>query len=234
MVISGSFFKKTAILDRLLDTTLFVMTFSKNVFPLFVLTFPLLLTQCKTAPKSYKDVKYDQAKLKTPVGHGMEKKDYPFDETGNYRKDWVRDDSSGRDRSANKVAGTSTEVASASPAGGGQSNSYPTYAEASASRNTGDFVGPAGVDDGGTGSGESGSSETTVLASAGSSSASSSSSKPAPAKPSPAKAASYHKVSSGDTLFSLAGRYHTSVVELKRVNGLSGDSIRTGQSLRIP
>jgi membrane-bound lytic murein transglycosylase D len=41
-------------------------------------------------------------------------------------------------------------------------------------------------------------------------------------------------VTSGETLFSLASRYHTSVSELKRVNGLTGDSIRTGQSLRIP
>lgn len=45
---------------------------------------------------------------------------------------------------------------------------------------------------------------------------------------------SYHKVGSGDTLFALAGKYNTSVPELKRVNGLSGDNIRVGQSLRIP
>lgn len=212
-----------------------VMAFSKNVLPLFFLIIPLFLTQCKTVAKSYKDVKYDQAKLKTPAGHGMEKKDYPFDESGNYRKDWVRDNSSGRDRSANKVAEPPTEMASTSPTGGGQSTSYPTYAEASASRNTGDFVGPAGVVGSSAGAiagtGVSGASEMTVLASAGSNSAAAA---PSSAKPAPAKAASYHKVASGDTLFSLAGRYHTSVAELKRVNGLSGDSIRTGQSLRIP
>jgi LysM repeat protein len=203
------------------------MAFSKTVLPLLILISPLFLTQCKTVTKSYKDVSYDPAKLKTPAGHGMEKKDYPFDESGNYRKDWVKENSSGRDRSANKVAEAPTEVASTTPASSGQGGAYPTYAEASASRNAGDFVGPAGVAGVSAGAiagtGGTGSSETTVLASAGET--------PAPATPAPA---SYHKVASGDTLFSLAGRYHTSVSELKRVNGLSGDSIRTGQSLRIP
>lgn len=189
---------------------------------------PALLTQCantgttttssRSKNKSYKDVSYSPAKLKTPAGHGMERKDYPFDEQGNYRKDWVKNNTSGRDASAR--VGSSTQVASSAAkveSGGLTPVSYPTYAEASAARTSdGGFVGPAG---------ESGPVE---LASA-------SGSAPAASSPPPtAPAAKYHKVVSGDTLFSLAGKYRTSVSDLKRINGLSGDSIRVGQSLRLP
>jgi LysM repeat protein len=135
----------------------------------------------------------------------MERNDYPFDEQGNYRKDWVKGNTSGRDGSASPgsdpapaIAAAGTEAAPQGP------TSYPNYAEASAARESGNFVGPAAA------TGAAGS------------------------MPATASRPSYHKVTSGETLFSLASRYHTSVSELKRVNGLTGDSIRTGQSLRIP
>lgn len=193
---------------------------------------PLFLTQCKTTAKSYKDVSYDPAKLKTPSGHGLERKDYPFDEGGNYRKDWVKGNASGRDRSAlPSTDATPTQVASATstesatPAGPA---TYPTYAEASAARSAGEFLGPvdAATDRGAVPEGTS----QIVLASAGTPSGEA----PMATVASSPVVASYHKVSSGDTLFSLAGRYNTSVADLKRVNGLTGDSIRIGQSLRIP
>lgn len=187
---------------------------------------PLFLTQCKTsAAKTYKDVSYDPAKLKTPSGHGMERKDYPFDEQGAYRKDWVKNNANGRDRSASPGADPAPQVAVASTTFS-SSDSYPTYAEASASRTStaSSFVGPA---DG------SVSGETSVVSAPadGEEGAMLLASAPALA---PTPAASYHKVGSGDTLFALANRYSTSVSELKRVNGLSGDSIRVGQSLRLP
>lgn len=197
---------------------------------------PVFLTQCKSTAKSYKDVSYDPAKLKTPAGHGLERNDYPFDENGAYRKDWVKNNTSGRDRSASPQVETTTAVAAAdtAPSTTPASTSYPTYAEAAAARASGDFVGPAGAAVGATtggaatlaslpdpGAGTGG----VELASAGMTS-----SAPAPA----AAAPSYHKVNSGDTLFALASKYNTTVPELKRVNGLSGDSIRAGQSLRIP
>lgn len=197
---------------------------------------PVFLTQCKSTAKSYKDVSYDPAKLKTPAGHGLDRNDYPFDETGAYRKDWVKNNTSGRDRSATPQVEATTAVAAAdtTPSTTPSSTSYPTYAEAAAARASGDFVGPAGAT-AGTATGtaatlaslpDTGSSASGVeLASAGMTS-----SAPAPAS----AATSYHKVNSGDTLFALASKYNTSVPELKRVNGLSGDSIRSGQSLRIP
>jgi LysM repeat protein len=198
-----------------------VPTFRTAAFLLAGVLAPLFLTQCKTTTKSYKDISYDPSKLKTPSGHGMERNDYPFDEQGNYRKDWVKGNSSGRDRSASPgsdaapaVAATGTEAA---PQG---SASYPNYAEAAAARESGNFVGPAGATE----------------------AASATPASPTPeggsgvelASAAPASSPSYHKVTSGDTLFSLATRYNTSVSELKRVNGLTGDSIRSGQSLRIP
>lgn len=211
--------------------------FSRSV--LFLVTgllAPVLLTQCKTTAKSYKDVSYDPAKLKTPAGHGLERNDYPFDENGAYRKDWVKNNTGGRDRSASPQVETTTAVASAdtAPSSSPASTSYPTYAEAAAARASGDFVGPAGAAVGATtGAAATLASLPDPAAGAGGvelASAGMTSSAPVPAPAAP----SYHKVNSGDTLFALASKYNTSVPELKRVNGLSGDSIRAGQSLRIP
>ena len=181
----------------------------------------LFLTQCKTTG-TYKDVNYDPSKLKTPAGHGLERKDYPFDENGAYRKDWVKANSGGRDPSASPATAAASDTSgssSISDASGSSSGptSYPTYAESSAARSGGGFVGPAGEEQ----MTHSGAGLPAATVSPVSSTVSSSSEK-------------YHKVSSGDTLFALAGRYGTSVSELKRVNGLKSDSIRVGQSLRIP
>jgi LysM repeat protein len=163
---------------------------------------PLLFTQCKTTAGSYKDVEYDPSTLKTPSGHGMQKKEYPFDDDGNYRKDWVKSNATGKVRSADKLPEPAAPAAPATPA---------TVASTDTTPPTGGYYGPA------TGAGA-------VSAAAAS---------PPPTTP-PTATPQYHKVASGDTLFSLASRYSTSVDELKRVNGLSGDTIRLGQSLRVP
>lgn len=49
------------------------------------------------------------------------------------------------------------------------------------------------------------------------------------ATPSPAR----HRVRAGDTLWSIAHRYHVSVNDLKRWNQLHGSSVRSGQELRV-
>lgn len=197
---------------------------------LFGILVPPFLTQCKTSSGgSYKDVSYDPAKLKTPSGHGMERDDYPFDEQGNYRKDWVKGNAKGKDRSASPGADTTPQLASAAtPAGetaAPANTSYPTYAEASAARESGAYVGPA--------TGAAPASATTAMTLA---SAPAGETAPAVLASAPVEAAapSYHKVTSGDTLFAIANRHNTSVADLKRINGLTGDSIRPGQSLRIP
>lgn len=45
---------------------------------------------------------------------------------------------------------------------------------------------------------------------------------------------SRHTVSKGDTLYGIARKKGTTVAKIKAANGLSGDLIRPGQSLKIP
>lgn len=171
------------------------------IYLLIAFVLPMVSTQCRSTSGTYKDIEYDAGTLNTPPGHNLEKKDYPFDDQGNYRKDWVKSKARGKTRSATGAPPTppaasstgATEIASTSPATGGQ------------------YYGPAGA--------------------SGAPTAAAPSSPPPAAQPA---SPTYHKVESGDTLFSLAGRYQTSVDDLKRVNGLSSDTIRLGQSLRIP
>ncbi|MDX2005017.1 MAG: LysM peptidoglycan-binding domain-containing protein [Meiothermus sp.] len=47
-------------------------------------------------------------------------------------------------------------------------------------------------------------------------------------------AASSHTVQQGDTLFSIARRYSTTVEVIQRLNGLEGTALRLGQVLRLP
>ena len=55
---------------------------------------------------------------------------------------------------------------------------------------------------------------------------------PAPEEP-PAPQAVYHTVRGGDTLYSIARRYGTTVQALQRLNDLRGADIRIGQRLRV-
>jgi len=52
-------------------------------------------------------------------------------------------------------------------------------------------------------------------------------------RPSAGNAARTYQVRSGDTLFSIARQFSTTVAELKRLNGLSNDSIRPGDRLTV-
>jgi len=183
------------------------------------LVAPALLTQCRTSVQSYEEIQYDPATLQTPAGHGMEKKEYPFDDDGNYRKDWVRNDSSGRTRSSYDLPEVEPEATTPSQEAG------PRMASATDSTNStlpavnvsaSDAPYPGDADE------TDGASPTSEPASAPVESSSAS------------EEPSYHRVATGDTLFALARRYDTTVAELKRVNGLTGDTIREGQSLRVP
>ncbi|MDF1657570.1 MAG: LysM peptidoglycan-binding domain-containing protein [Verrucomicrobiales bacterium] len=163
------------------------------------LLLPLLLTQCKSTGGSYQDIEYDPSTLKTPSGHGMEKKEYPFDDEGKYRKEWVRNKSTGKTRSASKLPENEIASTNLSPPSTGSSAGY---------------YGPADA-------GEVASNEAMEVAAV------------SPSVPAPVSA-NYHKVVSGDTLYSLSQRYGTSVDALKNANGLTSNNIRTGQSLRLP
>ena len=47
------------------------------------------------------------------------------------------------------------------------------------------------------------------------------------------KAAKYHKIRSGETLGGIAARYGTSVKKLRSLNGIRGNNIRAGRSIRV-
>lgn len=51
--------------------------------------------------------------------------------------------------------------------------------------------------------------------------------------PTATKPTTHHRVRKGDTLWSIAHRYHVSVAELKRWNDLRDSDLRTGEELRI-
>lgn len=164
-----------------------------------------LFTQCTTTSKkkTYKSAEYTPDKLATPSGHGMKKKEYPFDDSGNYRRDWVKKKSSSRTKSSYKGYSASPKPQTAQSSSNSSSPPKPLSPS-----NYPDYVGntPAPAV---------------------------SSPPPAPA-PKPKPSVRYHKVASGDTLYSLSRKYGVSVSALKKTNGLSTDLIRRGQSLRIP
>jgi LysM repeat protein len=57
---------------------------------------------------------------------------------------------------------------------------------------------------------------------------------PQVAHPTPAPTYQTYVVQPGDTLFSLAERFGTTVGELKSLNNLTSDTLRVGQTLRVP
>ena len=58
--------------------------------------------------------------------------------------------------------------------------------------------------------------------------------KAAQAKAAAAKAPRYHRVQKKDTLYGLSQRYGTSVAAIRKANGLGGNTILTGSTLKIP
>ena len=50
----------------------------------------------------------------------------------------------------------------------------------------------------------------------------------------PVEDGAYYKVKSGDSLWSIAKKYNTSVADLKSANGLTSSTLRIGQTLKIP
>ena len=49
----------------------------------------------------------------------------------------------------------------------------------------------------------------------------------------PKSALRYHRIRNGETLGSIARKYHVSVKQLRRLNGLKGNNIRAGKTIRI-
>ena len=49
----------------------------------------------------------------------------------------------------------------------------------------------------------------------------------------PKSSVRYHKIRNGETLGGIAAKYHVSVKQLRRLNGIKGSNIRAGKSIRI-
>ena len=47
------------------------------------------------------------------------------------------------------------------------------------------------------------------------------------------KGATYHRIRNGDTLGGIALRYNTTVSKLRQLNGIKGNNIRAGKTLRV-
>ena len=47
------------------------------------------------------------------------------------------------------------------------------------------------------------------------------------------KGAKYHKIKSGETLGGIAARYGVSVKQIRNLNGISGNNIRAGKTIRV-
>lgn len=53
-------------------------------------------------------------------------------------------------------------------------------------------------------------------------------------KPAPAPKATDHVIKSGESLYSISKKYGVTVDELRKANGMNGDAIRAGKTLKIP
>lgn len=182
----------------------------------------VVFCQC-SSNQTYKDVEYSPEKLATPYGHGLTKSDYPFDDKGNYRKDWVKTKTKERTKTSYPAPPKADTENSTAP--------ETSLAAASVGSNT----------DAPESSGYYGPADGQVTAASGipsydapaSYSVSSGYESGSSSVPSSTSSSVYHKVVSGDTLYGISRKYSVSVDQLKRVNGLSSNNIMKGQSLRI-
>ncbi|MDF1812790.1 MAG: LysM domain-containing protein [Verrucomicrobiales bacterium] len=209
------------------------------------------------------DIIFTPEKIKTIPGHGMSKGEYPYDEDGYYRKEWVS-------VSAKSPVKSSTTVRQPIPISSDEHSNYAARNRINQSKKTAAKIEenikptPAPV--------KSFSSTTSKPApepgnqvvtppiarvmsdseakkhgfigpwsKMGKSShniipASLSLAKPRHSQPPTTRASVttvYHKVHSGDTLFNISRKYGVTVDALKKANGLTSDLIRVGQSLRL-
>jgi len=181
------------------------------------LMLPAML-QCRGIG-GYKSIIFSKAKLATPPTT-LSQRDYPFDEKGRYRTDWVKSGSTkSRSKSSFRAAPTATPTPKkqtiAKTSSGSQSKTNKTSSSSSMT----------------VASNSTKPSKTTAPPVYTPAPAP----KPKPKPPAPQKkSARYHTIAKGDTLWDISRRYKVSISEIKSANGLSSDLIRPGQTLRLP
>lgn len=204
----------------------------------------LTMASCKSTKKSG----YDKVVDYTTPDTGLSQEEYPFDEKGNYLVDVV---------SGKKKGGKNKKIAAPEPEPTFDTPPEPTVASTqSPNYETPPSSNPyAPVYSSGNSSGSTASNvykpEIKTYQPPSSSSSSkpkstaSTKSKPTPKtvakakvkpkpKPAPKASATSYTVKKGDTLYSLANRYGTSVAAIKKASGLSSDTLRDGRTIRIP
>jgi LysM repeat protein len=178
----------------------------------FLLLAPFILANCR----STKADGSSSSGSGTP-SHNMSRAEYPFDENGNYREDWVKGTNDNAVASAdNRSVVDLTTNNPPSPFLGTTDERDNKPAVTSRS------------------SGSSSSKKTSSSSSKKvASSSSSSKSKPKPKKPAPKSTTVL--VKKGDSLYGLAKRYGTSVKAIQSANGMGSSTVlRDGKSIKIP
>jgi LysM repeat protein len=158
---------------------------------------PLVLCQCSSLTQPIAV----EGELSSPET-SLPRYEYPFDESGRYREDWV-----GTPRKGSGSAGSGSRIRSTlspvrhSSASSTRTNSAPTPSPTPISNPPALTPAPS-----------------PLLASASTG----------------ARRQEYHTVTRGDTLWSISRQYGISVSDLKTQNGISADSIRAGEVIRLP
>jgi LysM repeat protein len=180
---------------------------------LLLLFIPLMLANCRSSKTGGGGGGSD-----TP-SHSMSRSEYPFDEDGNYREDWVRGGGSSSSSSSSGREVVDLTVDNPPSPFLGTTDPRDTYTYNPPKKSSS--------------STRSSSSSSRSSTKSSSSRTASSKSKPKPKKPVPKS--SVVTVKKGDTLYGLALRHKTSVKAIQAANGLgSSTNLREGRALKIP
>lgn len=181
---------------------------------ILAVTLPLLV-QCRGIG-GYKSISFSKAKLATPPTT-LSQRDYPFDEKGRYRTDWVKSGSTKKRSMSSFRSAPTAPTPTPTQTVAAQSPKKSSNKKSSSSMSIAANTAPAPK-----------SSPPPVYTPPPTP-------KPKPKPPTPAKKqARYHTIAKGDTLWGISRRYKVPVADIKSANGLSSDLIRPGQTLRLP
>ena len=196
----------------------------QHLIRLFLAVSIIGLAACSSSSSNIRGVPRNLPKItvngssRTPK-HNMSGSEYPFDEKGNYKSDWVASGGPSASEMSSRQEGfwRSSHGGGVTPAG-----HEPALEE----------VAPEPEPDPEPVRVASSLPKATPVVRSEPKPTPKPTPKPAP-KPKPVASRS-HTVKSGDTLYSLSIKYGTSVSKIQSANGMSGTLIRVGQKLKIP
>lgn len=151
--------------------------------------------------------------------HNLPKSEYPFDDSGRYRTDWVSASATGANDASSSLRGSTSTVSAVKP------KSNPKSSAAGATSNSSQKSSSTLA--------KTSSSKPKPRSELASAPAPITASAPKP-KSKPTPSARSHTVAKGETLWGISRRYGTTVAAVKSASHLSSDTIRPGQTLKIP